>query len=381
MKKDELLAKNLVNYSCKIKAKEKVLIEFPHCARNLVQELIKEIYKVGAYPFLHIKDAKLMRSLLLGTTAEHSKLCTKYMKPIFEDMDAYIGISGGDNVYEISDVPSKQVQIYSINYSKPIHHDIRVEKTKWVILKYPTDGFAQLANMSSEAFEKYFYDVCCLNYQKMNDAMTPLKNLMESTDKVRIVAPNTDLTFSIKGIKAIKCAGEMNIPDGEIYTAPVKNSVNGKITYNIPTIYDGKRFDNVCLEFKDGKIINATCSNGGNLSLNKILDTDEGARYVGEFSFGLNPYILEPMLDILFDEKICGSIHFTPGSCYNDAYNGNQSAVHWDMVLCQRKEYGGGEIWFDDKLIRRDGLFVLDELKGLNPDALKWKILFIKLIY
>lgn len=371
MRNDEILAKNLVNYSCKIKPKEKVLVEFSPCAQNLVNELIKEIYKVGAYPFLHMKDAKLMRSLLLGTTAEHSKLCTKYMKPIFEDMDAYIGISGGDNIYELSDVPSKQMQMFSINYSKPIHHDIRVKKTKWVILKYPTAGFAQLANMSSEAFEKYYYDVCNLNYQKMNDAMTPLKDLMENTDKVRIVAPNTDLTFSIKGIKAIKCAGEMNIPDGEIYTAPVKNSVNGKITYNVPTIYDGKRFDNVCLEFKDGKIINATCSNGGNLSLNKILDTDEGARYVGEFSFGLNPYILEPMLDILFDEKICGSIHFTPGSCYDDAYNGNQSAVHWDMVLCQRKEYGGGEIWFDDKLIRRDGLFVLDELKGLNPEALK----------
>ena len=371
MKKDEILAKNLVNYSCKIKAKEKVLIEFQPCAQNLVNELIKEIYKVGAYPFLHMKDAKLTRSLLLGTTAEHSNLCTKYMKPIFEDMDAYIGISGGDNVYEASDVPSKQMQLYSINYSKPIHHDIRVKKTKWVILKYPTGGFAQLANMSSEAFEEYFYNVCNLDYQKMNDAMTPLKELMERNDKVRIVAPNTDLTFSIKGIKAIKCAGEMNIPDGEVYTAPVKNSVNGKITYNIPTIYDGKRFDNVCLEFKDGKIINATCSNGGNLALNKILDTDEGARYVGEFSFGLNPYILEPMLDILFDEKICGSIHFTPGSCYDDAYNGNQSAVHWDMVLCQRKEYGGGEIWLDDKLVRKDGLFVLDELKGLNPDALK----------
>ena len=371
MENDAILAKNLVNYSCKIQKGEKVLIEFSPDAKNLVNEIIREVYSKNAYPFLHMTDSSLKRSLLMGSSAEYAKLCTKYMKPIFEDMDAYIGISAGDNVYETSDVPASQMQTYSLYYSKPIHHDIRVEKTKWVILKYPTGAFAQLAGMSNEEFNKFYYNVCNLNYQKMNDAMTPLKELMEKTDKVHIIAPNTDLTFSIKGIKAIKCAGEMNIPDGEVYTAPVKDSVNGKITYNVPTLYNGQRFDNVCLEFKNGKIINATCSNGGNLSLNKIFDTDEGARYVGEFSFGLNPYILEPMLDILFDEKICGSIHFTPGSCYNDAYNGNQSAVHWDMVLNQRKEYGGGEIWFDDVLIRKDGLFVLDELKGLNPENLK----------
>ena len=371
MNNDKILAKNLVNYSCKIRPKEKVLIEFPLCAKNLVKEIVKEVFRQNAYPFLHITDSALERELMIGTSKEHSELCTKYMKPIFEDMDAYIGISGGDNVYELGDVSQKQVQIHSVFYTKPIHHDIRVTKTKWVILKYPTGALAQLSKMSTEAFQKHFYNVCNLNYQKMNDAMTPLKNLMEKTDKVRIVSPNTNLSFSIKGIKAVKCAGEMNIPDGEIYTAPVKNSVNGRITYNIPTLYDGRRFDNVSLLFKDGKIVDASCSNGGNLYLNKILDIDEGARYVGEFSLGLNPYILEPMLDILFDEKICGSIHFTPGSCYNDAYNGNNSALHWDMVLCQRKEYGGGEIWFDDVLIRQDGLFVLDELKCLNPKELK----------
>ena len=371
MNNNFLLAKNLVNYSCKIKPKEKVLIEFPIEAKDLVKEIVKEVYKQNAYPFLHIVDDSLQRQILLGTSTEHSKLQCQYMKPIFEDMDAYIGISAGDNINEKSDVPQNKMQIHSLCYAKPIHHDIRVQKTKWVILKYPTGALSQLAGMSNEAFEKYFYNVCNLNYQKMNDAMTPLKNLMEKTDKVHIISPNTDLTFSIKGIKAVKCAGEMNIPDGEIYTAPVKNSVNGRITYNIPSHYMGKQFNNISLLFKDGKIIDATCSNGGNLNLNNIFNIDEGARFVGEFSFGLNPYILEPMLDILFDEKMCGSIHFTPGSCYNDAYNGNDSAVHWDLVLCQRKEYGGGEIWFDDVLIRRDGLFVLEELKPLNPKNLK----------
>lgn len=372
MKQENIvLAKNIVNYSLKIKEGEKVMIEATHYADELVKALIEQIYSAKALPFVHLQDPKITRSLLLGTSKKHSSLLAKYMKPIMEEMDAYIGISGGENVYELSDVSSDKMQTYSINYSKPIHHDIRVTKTKWVILKYPTGGVAQLAGTSTECFEDFYYKVCNLDYQKMNDAMTPLQQLMERTDKVRIVAPNTDLTFSIKGMKAIKCAGEMNIPDGEIYTAPIKESVNGVITYNIPTMYSGKRFDNVSLVFKDGKIVDASCSSGGNLSLNKILDTDDGARYVGEFAFGLNPYILDPMLDILFDEKMCGSIHFTPGSCYNDAYNGNDSAVHWDLVLNQRQESGGGEIWFDDVLIRKDGLFVLDELKGLNPQQLK----------
>ncbi|MGN1213110.1 MAG: aminopeptidase [Christensenellales bacterium] len=365
------LAKNIVNYSLKIQPKEKVLIESTVFAKDLIKALVNEVYKANAYPFVHLQDAQITREILNGTSTEHCNLMTKYMSPVINDMDAYIGISGGENVYELSDVPESKMKTYSVGYSKPIHHDVRVTKTKWVILKYPTGGVSQLAGTSTENFKKFYYNVCNLNYQKMNDAMTPLKELMERTDKVHIVAPNTDLTFSIKGIKAIKCAGEMNIPDGEIYTAPIKNSVNGTITYNVPTLYSGKRFDNVCLTFKDGKIVDASCSSGGNLSLNKILDTDEGARYVGEFAIGVNPYILEPMLDILFDEKMCGSIHFTPGSCYNDAYNGNDSAVHWDMVLNQRTEAGGGEIWFDDVLVRKDGLFVLDELKGLNPEALK----------
>ena len=365
------LAKTIVEYSCKIKNGEKMLIECQDNAQKLVSAIIDEVYAHGGYPFVHITNKQIERSLLFGTTKEHSKLCAKYMYPIMNDMDAYVGITSDDNVYELVDVDSTKMQLHSLFYSGPIHRDVRVAKTKWLILKFPSKGLAELAHKSTEAFEKFYFDVCNLDYQKMAKQMEPLKKLMEKTDKVHILSPNTDLSFSIKGISAIKCAGEMNIPDGEVYTAPVKNSVNGKITYNTPTIYDGKRFDNVSLTFKDGKIVDATCSSGGNLSLNKILDTDEGSRYVGEFSFGLNPYILEPMLDILFDEKMCGSIHFTPGASYADAFNGNTSAVHWDMVLNQRVEYGGGEIWFDDVLIRKDGLFTLDNLKGLNPENLK----------
>jgi aminopeptidase len=224
--------------------------------------------------------------------------------------------------------------------------------------------------MSTEAFENLYFDTCTLDYGKMDKAMGPLVDLMRRTDKVHITGPGTDLTFSIKGIPAIKCSGQMNLPDGECYTAPVRDSVNGTLAYNTKSIYpgDGKVYDNVKFRFKNGKIIEATSSDNENMR--KLLDTDEGARYLGEFSFGLNPFIKQPMSETLFDEKISGSVHITPGSSYDDAPNGNRSSVHWDIVLIQTKEWGGGEIYFDDVLIRKDGRFVVPELKGLNPENL-----------
>ena len=364
------LAKNLVNYSCSLKKGEKILIEGGQDAQDLICAIVKEVYKVGGYPFVDIKNQAINREILKGTSKEHSCLMASYMLPKITDMDAYIGITASQNIYELSNVDKNRMQNYNVYYQKPIHHDVRVTKTKWVILQYPTPSFAQMAGKPTDDFEEFYYNVCNLDYAKMNKAMDNLKKLMEKTDKVKIISSGTDLEFSIKGIKAIKCAGEMNIPDGEVYTAPVKTSVNGTLKYNVPTMYNGIRFDNVSFKFKDGKIIEATSLNNTD-ELNHILDTDEGARFIGEFSFGLNPYILEPMMDILFDEKICGSFHFTPGSCYRDAYNGNDSAIHWDMVQIQRADYGGGEIWFDGVLIRKDGLFVLPELECLNPENLK----------
>jgi aminopeptidase len=286
-----------------------------------------------------------------------------------DEMDAYIGIRGGENCNENADVPEENMKIESKYYSHPVHHEIRVKKTKWVVLRYPNQGMASQASMSTEAFEDFYFNVCNLDYSKMDRAMDALAKRLDNGDKVRITAKDTDLTFSIKGIGSKKCSGERNIPDGEIYTAPIKNSVNGYITYNAPSVEQGVKHENVRLEFKDGKIIKAT----GNYQdkLDAIFNTDEGARYIGEFAFGVNPYITKPMGDILFDEKISGSIHFTPGSCYDDCYNGNVSAIHWDLVLIQTKEYGGGEIYLDGELIRKDGLFVPDDLQCLNPENLK----------
>lgn len=361
------LAKNLVNFSVKAKEGEKILIEYSgEKTLPIVRQLIKEIYNIKAVPFAKNIDIKLKRELLLGATKEQIELMAKTDKEVMEKMDCYIRVDAPENPCELADVPSEKLNLYSMYYSKPVHLETRVHK-KWCILEFPNGTYANNANMSEEAFEDYFFKVCTLDYEKMSKAMDALVELMNKTDKVRIVGPGTDLSFSIKDIPAIKCCGEFNIPDGEVFTAPVKNSVNGTISYNTPSIYHGFEFNNVKLTFKDGKIIEATANDTDRI--NKIFDTDEGARYIGEFSFGVNPYITKPMKDILFDEKIMGSMHFTPGDAYDEAPNGNTSAVHWDLVLIQTPEYGGGEIYLDDVLVRKDGKFVLPELEALNPES------------
>lgn len=362
------LAKNLVNYSCSLKKGENILIEAMDTDDEFLCELVKEVYKVGAKPFIKILSSRVNRQLLLGTDENREKLRCDFDLPIMEKMDAYISVRS-KNVFENSDVPKENIKAVNINYNLPVHHKTRVAKTKWVILNYPTGVVAQNAGMSTEAFEDYFFNVCNLDYSKMDKAMDALKEIMEKTDKVRIVAPDTDLTFSIKGMPAIKCSGKNNIPDGEIFTAPIKDSVNGQIKYNIPILSgNGERHEDIILKFKDGKIVEATSKS--NEDINEIFNIDAGARYVGEFSFGVNPYITKPMLDILFDEKIMGSIHFTPGSCYEECDNGNNSALHWDLIQVQTPEYGGGEVYLDDVLVRKNGRFVLPELSGLNPENL-----------
>lgn len=363
------LARNLIRYSTDLKAGEKILIDVYGLEVPVVRALIEETYAVGGIPFVSMKNHQVLRALLMGATEEQWSMMARYEAERMKEMDAYIGLRSGDNATELSDVPPEKNKIYQEKWWHPVHSNIRVNDTRWVVLRWPTHSMAQLAGTSTENFEDFYFDVCTLDYAKMDRNMDPLKARMERTDKVRIVGPGTDLEFSIKGISAVKCSGKRNIPDGECYTAPVRDSVNGVITYNTPSVYQGFVFENVRFEFQNGKIVNATANDTERL--NKVLDTDEGARYIGEFSFGFNPYILKPMKDTLFDEKIAGSFHFTPGQAYKIADNGNRSAVHWDLVNIQRPEYGGGEIYMDGELVRKDGRFVVDDLLGLNPENLK----------
>lgn len=362
------LAQGLVNYSCHVEKGERVLISYDGAsAKPLVRQLVKEVYAAGGYPYPEIRDSSINREIIMGCCEEQLHFMCEYQLEQMKGMDAYIAVRAADNTSELADIPSKQMNLYS-KLLRPVQ-DQRVNETKWVVLRYPNNAMAQLANTSLESFEDFYFDVCTLDYGKMSKAMDSLVDLMNKTDQVRLVAPGTDLTFSIKGIDAIKCAGECNIPDGEVYTAPVKNSMNGVIRYNTPSEEQGFTYENIQFEIKDGKIVNAAAND--TKRINELLDTDEGARYFGEFAIGVNPYVLHPMKDTLFDEKICGSFHLTPGCAYDDAFNGNKSAVHWDLVLIQRKEYGGGEIYFDGRLIRKDGIFVIPELESLNPEHLK----------
>ncbi len=366
----KLLAHNLVSYSMKVKEGDKVYVHYiGEATQDLARQIVKEVYAAGGIPFPHYTDTRLQREVLLSCTEEQMKLMAKFDASEMDQMDCYVAIRGADNVAELADVPSDKMKIYEALYQTPVHHDIRVRKTRWVVLRYPNAAMSQLAGTSIEAFEDFYFRVCNLDYEKMGKAMLHLKDLMMRTNQVRIAGPGTDLRFSIKGIPAVPCDGICNIPDGEVYTAPVRESVNGTLRYNTPSVYQGFTFENIAFRFENGKIVEATAND--TKRINQVLDTDEGARYIGEFAIGVNPYITAPMKDILFDEKIMGSFHFTPGNCYEEeAPNGNHSAIHWDLVCIQTPEYGGGEIYFDDVLIRKDGCFVVKELECLNPENL-----------
>lgn len=363
------LARNLIRHSLKVQPGEKVLIETRGIAPDFISALVQETYAAQGLPFVNLKLPEVDRELIRGCSEEQLKLMYRWEEERMLAMDCYIGIRMPGNAYEESGVPFDKTQLYASLYDRKLTTEVRCPKTRWVALRYPTPAMAQAAQMSTKDFEDFYFSACTLDYDKLSRAMDPLADLMAHTDKVRITARDTDLTFSIKGIGSVKCDGEVNIPDGEVCSVPVVDSVNGYITYNTSSMMNGFRFENIRLEFENGKIVRATSND--NEKLNAILDTDAGARYIGEFAIGVNPYVTKFMNDTLFDEKITGSLHFTPGNCIPVTDNGNRSQVHWDLVLIQTPEFGGGTIEFDGEVIRRDGRFVREDLLVLNPENLK----------
>ncbi len=359
----DALARQIVRYSIALKKGEKVLLDLQDVPDAVGVALIREVRAKGGLPFIRVHQSRITREMMKGAEDAQYEILAKHLLAEMKDMDAYIAFRGGANIAENSDVPADRMRL-AMKHMRPVF-DYRVKKTKWCVLRWPSPSMAQQAGISTEAFENFYFDVCLLDYKSFIPAMNALKKLMDKTDRVEIKGPGTDLRFSLKGINALVSAGNYNVPDGEVFTSPVRDSAEGFITYNAPTIYQGIPFDSIRLEFSKGKIVKAEAGSRTR-EINKILDSDEGARYIGEFALGLHPLIREPMRDILFDEKICGSFHFTPGQAYEDADNGNRSQVHWDMVSIQRKDWGGGEIWFDGKLIRKDGIFLPKSLEKLN---------------
>ncbi|MDR2429537.1 MAG: aminopeptidase [Puniceicoccales bacterium] len=361
------LAELLTGFSTKLQPGENVLIDAIDVPDDIVIALIRAARAHGATPQVNLQHTRINRALLHGSTHAQHTLTAGTELARMKKMHAYIALRGGNNIFENSDIPPATTQANARATRPTLDH--RVKKTKWVVLRWPTPAMAQQARMSTEAFEDFYFRVCTLDYARMTPGMAALKAALERTDQVHITGPGTDLRFSVKNIPANPCGGHRNIPDGEVYTAPVRTSIEGTLQYNTPTLYQGIPFNNIRLQFHHGRITNATADTNTE-RLNAILDTDPGARYIGEFALGFNPHILHPMQDILFDEKIAGSFHLTPGQCYDEANNGNKSTIHWDLVCIQRPEHGGGEIHFDNKLIRKDGLFIPKALQQLNPTHL-----------
>jgi aminopeptidase len=365
------LAHTIVNFSTKVSAGDLVFIHGKGFdTRDLVEAVMAETIKAGGVPYVYFEDDKSSRRLLLEGNEKTFKKLGEFLLLEMQQAQVFIGIRGSDNIFELSDVPKEKLELYDKYIVGPVHIEERVKNTRWCVMRYPNPSMCQLSKQSSEAFQRFYYDVCCLDYKKMDNAVQPLKALMNKTDKVHIASPGTDLHFSIKDIPAIPCSGEMNIPDGECFTAPVRESVNGTIRFNASSVHEGVQYNFAQLTLKDGQVVEMD-SGANTEKLRQVINSDTGASYFGEFALGYNPFILDPMNDTLFDEKIAGSLHMALGCCYDDASNGNKSALHWDLVLIQRPEYGGGEVYFDDVLIRKDGIFVLPELEGLNPENLK----------
>ncbi|MEW6751840.1 MAG: aminopeptidase [Candidatus Latescibacterota bacterium] len=362
------LAQVLIGHSTRLQGGERILIEAIDAPEEMVVALMRAARRAGGVPVVTLKSSRLQLELLRAGEEDGLRLCGECEAYRMDRVQAYVGLRGSRNVCEMTDVPGPAMRLYEEHWLKPVHFERRVRHTKWVVLRWPSPSMAQQAQLSTEAFEDFYFEVCTLDYGRMARAMEPLVALMQRSDRVRLVGPDTDLRFRIQGIPAIPCVGEMNIPDGECFTAPVRDSVEGTLRINAPTLYRGTVFTDIRLRFAQGRIVEAEANHAA--KLNEILDADPGARYVGEFALGVNPRITAPMLDTLFDEKISGSFHLTPGQAYEEADNGNRSAIHWDMVVVQTPDMGGGEIWLDDVLVRRDGRFVLPELEPLNPEQL-----------
>lgn len=361
--KDKQLAKKILEFSCELQEGQNVMLQLSGLnGIGLLRALVERARAMNAHPFVQINDTEIQRMLVeSGDSTFWANQAEVEGLPLIKQMDAFVGIRASLNIYEQAEASKAANKAYSDEFLTPVHFEERVNNTNWVVLRYPSEAFAMNAKMPTERFREFYYNACLLDYSELAEAMKPLHERLDQTNMVQLKGEGTDIEFSVKGQNWIPCFGKRNIPDGELFTSPVLDSVNGHITY-APSVYQGKPFEFVKLEVEDGVVVDFDSSN--NEQLEEILDTDEGARRFGEFSFGLNPIIKEPMYDILFDEKIYGSNHLTLGNDYEEAPNGNESSIHWDLVCI------GADVFLDGEKVREGRTFITDDLQGLNPENL-----------
>lgn len=354
------LAEKIIGYSTRTEKGDNVLVEvFGLNGAHLAQEMAQAAFDRGANPFIQIHDTDIVRiERERGDRDYWSRRRDVAGMPTMKEMDVYIGLRASENIYELGGVSPEADKAYSEEYFRPVHSRERVNNTRWCVMRYPSPAFAMNARMPTDRFADFYYKACLLDYAELGERMKPLHERLAAAKEVKLVGEGTDITLGIEGQNWIPCAGDVNIPDGEIFSSPIIDSVNGTITY-APSVYNGKPFGWIRFDVKDGVIVD--CDSDNKEALESILDTDEGARRFGEFAIGTNPHISEPMFDILFDEKIWGSIHLTPGQAYDMASNGNSSAVHWDLVCI------GSDVIIDGEKVREGRYWVVDDLKPLNP--------------
>lgn len=358
------LARLIVRHSLMLKPGENLLIDAIEECDQLIIAVLAAVREVGGNSYVLHQSLPVSRAWLKGATDANLLYWYKQTLPLRREADCYLCVRGQDNAFELADIPPETMQKYGALTLK-----LRLEGNKpgvrTTLIRFPSKSLAQQSGMSTEGFTDYFYRACALNYPVLQREMEMLKAALDSASEVRIVAPGTELTFSIAGIMCGISAGTWNIPDGEAAMEIVRESANGRIAYNIPSNHLGHVYRDIVLEFRKGRVVHVEGSSRERMEA--ILDTDEGARYVGEFAIGVNPYLRHHITDTLFDEKMAGSLHFTPAGTDR---NGVRSLVHWDIIQSHLPYYGGGEIFLDGKLWRKDGLFVDEILVRLNPDEL-----------
>ncbi|MDM5335848.1 aminopeptidase [Fictibacillus enclensis] len=354
----------IIHQSLTLNAGETVYVDIVgEVSQEFTDRLATAILKIKATPIFHFSPITLLKTQLIHGDAQFFDNLIQNELPLLKQVDAYMSIRADQNIYELQDVPAQKQELYTKHYALPKQMEI-MEK-KWLILKYPTEALAQLAHLSIDQFKRAFFKASSVNFKPLEPGIKSLQKRLATTKNVRVLSPHTDLTFSIHNMPSFVCTGTYNLPDGEIFTAPLLYSANGCITFNVPSSLLGTTYEHVKLQFENGRIVKATCSQQEQFNL--LLQTDNGASYLGEFGIGFNPEILHPFGNPLFDEKMAGSIHLAIGQPYEMSDNGNKSNIHLDLILCQIEEYGGGELYFDDELIRKNGYFVPDHLHSLNP--------------
>lgn len=348
------LADILVNYSTRVQRGEKVLIYMiePE-AMPLVQEVYKETVKAGGLPEVYFNSTYFERALLKYGSDEQIRWVPEVDRWSIEWADVWIGLRAIRNPHELHDISAERLAAHSAVVGQL--SGLRVDSTRWVICRVPTEAFAQKAEMSLDEATDFFFNATVRDWANESKQWERWKDAFQQAKQVRITGRDTDLTFSTEGRLYKLAAGDKNIPDGEFFTAPVETSVEGKVYFEFPGLYLGRKIHGIRLEFREGRVVRATADDDVEL-LHKALDTDEGARFVGEFGVGVNYGIDRYVFETLFDEKMGGTIHLALGRAYKENGGVVESNLHWDIVKDLRRE---GAIWLDGRKVFERGKFLI----------------------